>query len=115
MQWKKGRRQLGVFEPLLGSWSSASDSPRGPVRVTRVFSKALGGEYIQLQTSWSFGQSQYDELVLFGMAENKRLSCWSFTSEGKRSTGEIIDASDIHPATLAFQSNMPAGIARQAY
>lgn len=115
MQWKKGRGHLGVFEPLLGSWICATDSPRGPVSITRVFTKALGGKYIQLQTSWRFKGSHYDELALFGVDEDKRLGCWSFTSNGKRSTGQIVEAIDIHPAALAFQSDMPAGVARQAY
>lgn len=115
MQWKKGRGHLGVFEPLLGSWISATDSPRGPVSVTRVFSKTLGGKYIQLQTSWHINGSHYDELALFGVGEDKRLTFWSFTSDGKHSTGQIVDASDIHPSALAFQANMPAGIARQVY
>lgn len=47
--------------------------------------------------------------------EDKRLCVWSFTSDGKRSTGQLVEATDIHPSALAFESNMPAGIARQVY
>ena len=115
MQWKKGRGRLAVFEALIGSWISESDSPRGPIKVVRTFSKTLGGKYIELQASWQFNESHYDELALFGVDDNKKLSFWSFTSDGKRSTGVIVEAKDIHPAALAFQANMPAGVARQAY
>jgi len=115
MQWKKGRGRLGVFEPLLGSWRCATDSPRGAISITRDFRKTLGGKYIELQVSWRFDESHYDELALFGVGDDNKLSFWSFTSDGKRSTGVIVEASDIHPAALAFQATMPAGIARQAY
>jgi len=115
MQWKKGRGHLGVFEPLLGSWISEADSPRGLVRVTRSFSKTLGGKYVELQASWQINKGTYEELALFGMNEDKQLSFWSFTSDGKRSTGQIVAATDIHPNALAFQATMPAGIARQVY
>lgn len=112
---EKGRGHLGVFEPLLGSWICETDSPRGQVCITRVFTKTLGGKYVQLQTSWRFSESHYDELALFGVDEDKRLCCWSYTSDGKRSSGQIVDAIDIHSAALAFQFNMPTGVARQAY
>jgi hypothetical protein len=43
------------------------------------------------------------------------LAFWSFTPDGKRSQGKLTDATDIHPATLAFEAEMSPGTARMAY
>jgi len=115
MNWKKGRGKLGIFDPLIGSWVVETDSDMGPVRVTRVFTKSLGGKYIELRAEWIFKNSQYEELTLFGADRDKKLKFWSFTSDGKNSKGELAEATDIHPQALGFEAQMPGGLARQVY
>ena len=43
------------------------------------------------------------------------LTFWSYTSDGKRSTGVLTSAPDIHPDAVCFEAQMPAGLARQVY
>ena len=115
MTWKKGRGKLGIFEPLLGTWEVKTDSDLGPVHVTRVFTKSLGGKYVELRAQWTFKNSQYQELALFGTDIDKKVKFWSFTSDGKNSKGEMAEATDIHPQAIGFEAQMPAGLARQVY
>ena len=91
MIWKKGRGTLGPLAPLFGSWEAGADSPMGKVRCTRVFTAVLGGKYIALDCAWHFGKGAYEERALFG-ADNGVLSFWSFTSDGKRSSGVLSTA-----------------------
>jgi hypothetical protein len=115
MEWKKGRGKLGVLEPLLGDWIARADSDLGPVVCTRRFSKILGGKYIELRTTWELTDRTYEELALFGVAEDKNVHVWSFTSDGKHSQGQIAEARDLQAQALSFELQMPAGLARQAY
>lgn len=115
MHWKKGRGKLGLFEPLLGDWSAESDSPRGAMRVTRQLDRTLGGKYLQLRVTWHLSESSYQELALIGIDTDKKIKFWSFTSDGKNSHGELCDATDIHPQAIAFEAQMPSGLARQVY
>lgn len=114
-RWKKGRGKLGIFAPLIGSWIAEDDSPRGAVRCNRTFARVLDGKYVQLDASWDFGRSTYEERALFGIDENGRVAFWSFTSDGKRSQGHLVDVADLHVEALGFEAQMPAGLARQAY
>ena len=43
------------------------------------------------------------------------LSFWSFTSDGKRSTGALADVREVHPLAIGFEAQMPAGLARMVY
>ena len=113
--WKKGRGKLGALEPLLGKWSATADSPQGEVRCDRTFLRVLGGSYIQLVAEWKYGDAVYEEIALFGVGADGKLTFWSFTSDGKRSEGSIADVSDIHPEAIGFEAEMPAGLARMAY
>ncbi len=120
--WKKGRGKLGVFAPLLGSWKALGDGPMGPTEVTRTFSPTLGGKYIELKVRWSFAapkgtkpREAYEETCLFGPHKEHGLAFWSFTSDGKKSTGHLADGTDIHPQALCFEAQMDAGLARQTY
>lgn len=112
--WKKGAGKLGVLNPLLGTWQANADSPMGKVSCMRTFTKILGGQYVHLTASWSFGNKIYEEFAVYGVKDNK-LSFWSFTSDGKRSEGVITDGKDIHPDAIAFEAQMPAGLARMIY
>lgn len=115
MNWKKGRGKLGIFEPLLGEWTAESDSETGKVRVNRRFSKTLSGKYVELQAEWVFGKSSYEELCLFGVDREKVVTFWSFTSDGKQSSGILADVKDIHDLAVGFEAQMPSGFARQVY
>ncbi len=122
MVWKKERGKLGVLAPLLGTWMAQADSPMGVVMCTRAFTKVLGGKYVQLKAIWQIGErlhpgtseGSYGEIALFGIADGV-LTCWSFTSDGKRSLGVISPAPDIHAEAICFEAEMPAGMARQIY
>lgn len=112
--WKKGAGKLGVLTPLLGSWQASTESPMGKVTCTRTFTKILGGKYIQLVAHWQFGNKIYEEFAVYGLKDNK-LSFWSFTSDGKRSEGVITDGKDVDPNAIAFEAQMPAGLARMIH
>ncbi|HRN26801.1 MAG: hypothetical protein IT276_14040 [Ignavibacteriaceae bacterium] len=112
--WKKGAGKLGVLNPLLGKWQANAESQMGKVCCTRTFTKILGGKYVQLAARWEFGTKVYEECAVYGVKDNK-LSFWSFTSDGNRSEGVIADGKDIHPDAIAFEAQMPAGLARMIY
>jgi hypothetical protein len=112
--WKKGRGNLGVMQPLLGSWSAEADSPMGKLKCTKEFKLVLGDKYIEMNVVWQFAKSSYQEHAIIGMNEDK-LSFWSFTSDGKKSQGGIADGTDVHPEAICFEAQMPAGLARMVY
>ena len=113
--WKKGRGKLGIFEPLIGSWFAESDTPMGRVKCSRTFSKLHGDKWILLDADWDFGGKHYIEHAIYGVDDSGQISFWSFTSDGKRSQGYLVEAADIHPEAIAFEAQMPAGIARMVY
>lgn len=112
--WKKGRGKLGVLSPLIGSWVAEAESPMGKLKCTRVFEPVLGGNYIQLTAAWHFSKFMYSEHAIIGIRDGI-LSFWSFTSDGKNSQGVIADGKDIHPESICFEAQMPAGLARMIY
>lgn len=120
--WKKGRGKLGFMDPLLGRWVATADSPMGPVRCRREFSKVLGGHYVRLDARWEFGAAvktpggrAYEEVAIIGADGQGSVAFWSFTSDGKRSQGVVSDVTDLHPQAVGFEAKMPAGVARMAY
>jgi hypothetical protein len=113
--WKKGRGKLGVLDPLLGTWAAAADSPMGPVRCRRTFGRVLGGKYVVLDARWELPGKVYEEHALYGLDDEGRLAFWSFTSDGKHSHGILVEAPDVHPDAIAFEAQMPAGVARMVY
>lgn len=112
--WKKGRGKLGILEPLLGSWIAEGNSEIGKYKCTRIITKVLAGNYIQLIAKWEFVSKSYEELAIIGTDDNK-ISFWSFTSDGKRSAGQLADGTDVHSQAICFEAQMPAGIARMIY
>jgi hypothetical protein len=112
--WKRGRGKLGSLAPLIGRWIAESDSPMGRLRCTRTFRRVLGDQFVQLDAHWEFPKGAYEETALFGVQEGE-LHFWSFTSDGKRSTGWLADGIDIHPEAICFEAKMPAGLARMIY
>lgn len=112
--WKKGPGKLGVLQPLLGVWEAKSDSPMGKLRCTREFKSVLSGKYIELNARWEFAKGVYEETAVYGV-HGGTVSFWSFTSDGKRSQGQLADGTEVHPEAICFEAQMPAGIARMIY
>lgn len=113
--WKRGRGKLGVLAPLIGTWKAVATTPMGPVACTRTFTPILGGTRIQLTALWEFEKFSYEELAIIGANADGKIAFWSFTSDGKNSTGVIADVTDIHPEAIGFEAQMPAGLARMVY
>lgn len=115
IKWKKGRGKLGILAPIMGTWRAEAESEMGPVVCVRTFEKALGGAYIQLTAHWEAATYSYDEFAFYGVGDDKQVHFWSFTSDGKRSDGVLVEAPDVHPAAIAFEAEMDAGRARMVY
>ncbi|MEO8197375.1 MAG: hypothetical protein ABI689_11715 [Thermoanaerobaculia bacterium] len=113
--WKRGRGKLGVLDPLLGSWEAETDSPRGPIRCRRRFSRILAGKRVLLEAAWHLPAGVYEEHAVYGLDDSGKLAFWSFTSDGKQSHGTLTAATDVHPEAIAFAAQMPAGLARMVY
>jgi hypothetical protein len=132
--WKKGRGKLGPLAPIIGGWEAAAGSPMGPMRCMRTYTP-FGDGWVKLEAEWKFGAGKpganlsetqkaamkayagrgYKEVAIFGPGEDGVLTYWSFTSDGKKSEGRLADAKDVHPDALCFESQMPAGLARQVF
>lgn len=113
--WKRGRGKLGVLAPLIGNWEAKAETPMGPVSCARTFTPILGGTRIQLMAQWKFEKGTYEELAIIGPDAEGKIAFWSFTSDGKSSTGTLADVTDIHPQAIGFEAQMPAGLARMVY
>lgn len=115
-KWTKGRGALGVMQPLIGRWRNiAKGAGANGVPCTREF-QPFGANYIQLDARWDMGsRGAYIERAFFGKNDEGVLTFWSFTNDGKRSTGIVAEGADVHPEALAFIAEMPAGTARMAY
>jgi hypothetical protein len=116
--WKSGRGLLGPMKPLLGRWEAEAAGPgaASAMHCTRSFTPVLGGAWILLAARWEIGPGRaYEETALFGQGEDGRLAFFSFTSDGKNSRGTLTDGGDVHPRAIAFEAQMPAGLARFLY
>lgn len=113
--WRRGRGLLGPLDPLIGAWEATAESPRGPLRVERVFTRVHGGRWVHLEVRWAFAEGVYEETAMFGRRSDGTLGFWSFTSDGKHSEGWLAEAPDLPAEAIAFEADMPAGRARQAY
>lgn len=84
----------------------------GIVKCFRIFAKIHGDKWIMLDADWDICGKHYKEHAAFGI-DGSTLAFWSFTSDGKRSEGRVADGTDVHPKAVAFEAQMPAGIARR--
>ena len=118
MAWKKGRGLLGPLQPLLGDWrtrETTGSTEAANMACTRAFTP-FGKGWIALDARWQIGPGrEYRELAVFGPGEDGTLGFFSFTSDGKRSVGRLGDGSDVHLDAIAFEAQMPAGLARMIY
>jgi hypothetical protein len=116
--WKKGRGKLGPMAPLLGRWKAQADTPMGPVGCTRNYA-TFGDSYVKLEAEWRFADKgaarAYTEVCFFGPDTDGVLTFWSYTSDGKKTSGRLADGSDIHPQAVCFESHMETRIARQVF
>lgn len=116
--WKKGRGKLGPMAPLLGRWKAKTDSPMGPVTCIRDYQK-FGDGYVRLEAEWSFSvkdaQKSYRETCFFGPDKDGVLTFWSYTNDGKKSSGKLAEAADVHPHAVCFEAQMDMGLARQVF
>jgi hypothetical protein len=116
--WDKGQGKLAILDPLIGIWQADAATPDGrpgKVHCERSFKKALNNSYMELTAMWHMDDTIYEERAFFGCDAAGKIHFWSFTSDGKQSTGELTDATDIHPEAIGFIAQMPAGIARYVY
>lgn len=116
--WERGSGELDPLMPLIGAWKAVVDGPMGSLTCERRFSLILAGTFVQLDAHWTFASragEDYQERAIFGMAKDGALSCWSFTSDGKRSEGKLASGRDVHPQAICFEAQMDAGLARQLY
>ncbi len=117
LTWKKGRGKMGPMAPLIGRWKAAAETPMGPVACIRDYQK-FGEGYVKLEAEWTFGGAgakSYREVALFGSDADGLLTFWSYTNDGKKSSGRLADATDIHPQAVCFEAQMDAGLARQVF
>ena len=124
LTWKKGRGKMGPMAPLLGAWKAQTDTPMGPVSCVREYAR-FGDGYVRLEALWKFrapkGETprEYREICLFGPDNGPKgdgvLTFWSYTSDGKKSSGKLADATDVHPQAVCFEAQMDAGLARQIF
>ena len=80
---------------------------------TRRF-EPFGKGWVRLEAVWDMPGFSYSEIALFGAGE-EGLSFFSFTTDGKRSQGRLADGSDVDAQAVAFEAQMPQGLARFIY
>ena len=115
-KWKKGRGKLGLFQGIIGNWiCNEGSKDRLNPQCSRSIQFHLDNKYIIQDIVWFLGDKRYIDHTIIGLSADKRISFWSFTSDGKNSTGVLCDVSDIHPEAVGFEAEMPAGTARQAF
>jgi hypothetical protein len=113
--WEPGPGLRGRLRPLLGAWVAEGETATGTYRCERRFDEVLHGGYVQLVVTWILPGRTHEELALFGATPEHQLRMWSFTSDGKQSTGEHATAPELPQPNVAFEADMPAGRARFAY
>jgi hypothetical protein len=111
--WKPGRGLLGPLRPLMGTWVAETEANGVAMRCTRTF-EPFGKGWARLDAEWVMPQATYRETAFFGSDEGA-LGVFSFTNDGKRSTGRLGDGADVHHQAVAFEARMPAGLARMIY
>ena len=115
--WTKGRGLLGPMKPLLGDWESLPESQETqmPMYCSRTL-REFGKGWIELDARWDMGsRGTYREFAMFGAVADGLLGFRSYTNDGKQSEGHLADGADVHPEAIAFEAQMPAGLARMIY
>jgi hypothetical protein len=113
--WSPQPGLLGGLSPLVGTWVAEGETATGDYRCERRFDEVLHRRYVQLVVTWILPGRSHEELALFGIDAEGVLRMWSFTSDGKQSTGVAARADDLPQPNVAFEADMPSGRARFAY
>ena len=105
------------FTPLLDKpWVAEGDGPMGNYTCERRFERVLDGKYVRMSVAWRFGDNTYDEIAMFARDPGeKKLTFWSFTSDGKNSRGVNVAVDDVPDGAIVFEANMPGGLARMMF
>jgi hypothetical protein len=110
----KPLKSIRALKPFLGRWTANGSGPMGPYTCERQLTPILEGKFVQMLVRWTVGTKRHEELCMFGV-KDERLQFWSFTSDGKSSTGISVIADELPDGTLVFEAAMPAGQARVSY
>lgn len=104
------------MDPLIGQWiCNKGSKDRMKPECIRTIQYGVGNAFIIQDVKWNLGDKIYDDHTIIGLDENKVIRFWSFTSDGKSSSGILSDVSDLHDLAIGFEAQMPGGIARQAF
>jgi hypothetical protein len=117
MGWKRHKGILGPLKPLQGRWiAEAMSMPDGSTGDCSRDFQPSGAGFMRLEAMRNIGaRGVYREIAVFGEGDDGTLAFWSFTIDGKRSIGRLCDATDVHRDAVAFEAEMPAGVARSVY
>lgn len=114
-----GRSAAAGFRKLkryIGLWVAEGKGPMGPYRCERVIEELRGGKYLRLSAVWDIPGWKYEELAVYGVdPASKRLRFWSFTSDGKRSEGELAAPADVAKEALCFEAHFSGRRARMIW
>ena len=110
-----GTSPLSVLDPVIGAWVAEGDTATGTYRCERRFDRVLHSSHVQCVVTWILPGRDHEELAVFGADPAGTLRMWSFTSDGRQSTGRLADAADLPGANVAFEAEMPSGLARFAF
>jgi hypothetical protein len=108
-----GMRRLKRY---IGLWVTEGKGPMGTYRCERVFEELRGGKYLRLTVVWDIPGGKYEELAVYGVdPASRRLRFWSFTSDGKRSEGELTAPADVAKDALCFEADFSGRRARMIW
>jgi hypothetical protein len=113
--WPAGSGPLGRLDPLLGAWVAEGETATGTYRCERRFDRVLHASHVQCVVTWILPGRDHEELAVFGADAGGELRMWSFTSDGRQSVGRLAGAADLPQPNIAFEADMPSGLARFAY
>lgn len=111
MGFKFGRGLLGPMKPLLGDWRFSGTYNGLPIGVTRLY-EPWGKGWVRLTATWDLPDRTYVETAFYGATADGGLGFYSFTNDGKRSEGRLVDGADVHAQAVAFVARFPAGTGR---
>jgi hypothetical protein len=109
------RDPLVLLDPLLGEWVADGESPVGPYRCRRRFTRVLGDSFVQLDIHWEYASAFFDELTIFGADEVHGLQYRTFDSNGEQSVGHLSAAGGLSEDAMVFESLTPTGRLRMSY
>ncbi len=89
--------------------------PRMNGMCTRTIAPAFADKYIQVNALWELDNGTFEELELIGKDLKGVVNYWTFSSDGKFSNGQLIDANDVIPGAVGFEAPSASGKVRAPY